>query len=129
MFVALAHSDSVDVIYIDFSKAFDSIVFSKLLLKLSTLGTAGELLTWLAAFLLNMSQLVAIENVCSGVSQVISDVPQGSVLGPVLFLVFIIDIDTSLCAARILVYNYLHMILKFTILFILVIPRLLFSGL
>ena len=98
-FVALAHSDSVDVIYIDFSKAFDSIVYSKLLFKLSSLGITGKLLAWLAAFLHNRSQCVAIENVFSSVSSVISGVPQGSVLGPVLFLVFIYDIDV-ICPFR-----------------------------
>jgi hypothetical protein len=98
-FVALAHSDSVDVIYIDFSKAFDSIVYSKLLFKLSSLGIKGKLLAWLAAFLHNRSQCVAIENVFSSVSTVISGVPQGSVLGPVLFLVFINDIDV-ICHGR-----------------------------
>jgi hypothetical protein len=98
-FVALAHSDSVDVIYIDFSKAFDSIVYSKLLFKLSSLGITGKLLAWLAAFLHNRSQCVAIENVFSSVSSVISGVPQGSVLGPVLFLVFINDIDV-ICQGR-----------------------------
>ena len=74
-FVALAHSDSVDVIYIDFSKAFDSIVHSKLLFKLASLGITGKLLAWLAAFLHNRSQCVAIENVFSSVSSVISGVP------------------------------------------------------
>ena len=59
-FVALAHSDSIDVIYIDFSKAFDSIVFSKLLVKVSSLGITGKLLAWLAAFLRSRSQCVAI---------------------------------------------------------------------
>lgn len=98
-FVALAHYDSVDVIYIDFSKAFDSIVYSKLLFKLSSLGIAGKLLAWLTAFLHNRSQCVAIENVFSSVSSVISGVPQGSVLGPVLFLVFINDIDV-ICQGR-----------------------------
>ena len=58
-FVALAHSDTVDVIYIDFYNAFDSIVFSKLLVKLSSLGITGKLLAWLAAFLHNRSQCVA----------------------------------------------------------------------
>jgi ribonuclease P/MRP protein subunit RPP40 len=98
-FVALAHSDSVDVIYIDFSKAFDSIVYSKLLFKLSSLGITGKLLAWLAAFLHNRNQCVAIENTFSSVSSVISGVPQGSVLGPVLFLVFINDIDV-ICHGR-----------------------------
>jgi ribonuclease P/MRP protein subunit RPP40 len=98
-FVATAHSDSVDVIYIDFSKAFDSIVYSKLLFKLSSLGITGKLLAWLAAFLHNRNQCVAIENIFSSVSSVISGVPQGSVLGPVLFLVFINDIDV-ICHGR-----------------------------
>ena len=70
-FVALVHSGSVDVIYIDFSKAFDSIVFSKLLFKLSSLGITGKLLAWLAAFLHNRNQCVAIENVYSNVSDVL----------------------------------------------------------
>ena len=50
-FVALAHSDSVNVSYIDFSNAFDSKAFSKLLVKHSSLGVTGKLLAWLAAFL------------------------------------------------------------------------------
>jgi low affinity Fe/Cu permease len=98
-FVALAHSDSVDVIYIDFSKAFNSIVHSELLFKLSSLGITGKLLAWLSVFLRNRSQCVVIENVFSSVSDVISGVPQGSVLGPVLFLVYMNDID-DICHGR-----------------------------
>jgi len=61
--------------------------------KLSSLAITGKLMTWLAAFQQNRSQCVAIENVFSNVSYVIIGVPQRSVLGPVLFLVFKNDID------------------------------------
>jgi Reverse transcriptase (RNA-dependent DNA polymerase) len=60
-FVALAHHDSVDLILIDFPKAFDSIVHSKLLFELSSIGLTGKLLAWLAACLHNRSQCVAID--------------------------------------------------------------------
>ena len=87
----------VDVVYIDFSRAFDSIVFSKLLSKLSSYGIDGKLLSWLDAFLHNRLQYVVIENCFSNVSDVVSGVPQGSVLGPIMFLIFINDIETVCC--------------------------------
>jgi len=96
-FIALPHSDSVDVIYIDLLKAFDSMVFSKLLFTLSSLGITVKLLAWLAAFLHIRSQCVTFKNVFSSVSYVISGVPQG----PVLFLVFKKDIDVICQGPRI----------------------------
>jgi len=95
--VSISKHTCVDVVYIDFSRAFDSIVFTKLLAKLSAYGIDGKLLMWLSAFLHNRCQYVVIENCFSSVADVISGVPQGSVLGPVLFLIFINDIESICC--------------------------------
>jgi ribonuclease P/MRP protein subunit RPP40 len=84
--VALNDSNSVDVIYIDFKRAFDSIVYSKLIHKLTCYCISGKLLAWISAFLHNRMQSVVIENTNSVYVDVISGVPQDSVLGPILFI-------------------------------------------
>jgi hypothetical protein len=94
--VALTSHHSADVIYIDFSRAFDSVVFTKLIAKLEHYDITGRLLTWISAFLHNRTQCVVLENCFSTVTDVKSGVVQGSVLGPILFLIFINDV-TSVC--------------------------------
>jgi hypothetical protein len=73
--VALNKSNSVDIIYIDFRRAFYSIVFTKLLYKLQTYGVGGNLLVWISAFVTGRSQCVVVDNVHSSYVDVISGVP------------------------------------------------------
>jgi ribonucleases P/MRP protein subunit RPP40 len=75
--------------YIDFSKAFDSIVTSKLLYKLESNGVTGLSLKWIECFLSNRIQCVVLDHIFSSFSKVFSGVPQGSVLGTILFLLYI----------------------------------------
>ena len=79
-----------------FSKA-DSIVTSKLLVKLQTYGITGQLLAWISLFLTNRTQRVVIDYCLSSECDVISGVPQGTVLGPILFLIYINDVEHVCC--------------------------------
>jgi ribonuclease P/MRP protein subunit RPP40 len=84
-FVALNNKHSVDVIYIDFQKAFDTVSHSKLILKLESYGLSDPLLRWIKAFLSNRTQAVKISDCISDRIPVTSGVPT-------LFLMFIINI-------------------------------------
>ena len=93
----------IDAIYIDFAKAFDSISHPKLIQKLNFYGIQGNLLRWISAFLSGRTQVVKINDTYSKSLNVTSGVPQGTVLGPILFIIFVNDIvkEIKFCDVKI----------------------------
>ena len=92
----LDRGNFISAAYIDFARAFDCVPISLLLAKCEAFGIKGSLLRWLRAFLFNRTQSVRVGASQSEVYSVPSGVPQGSVLGPLLFNLYISDIGRSL---------------------------------
>ena len=95
----LEKGKSVDVVYVDFAKAFDKVDFGITLRKLKEFGVDGKLGRWLYHFLTGRFQTVMVNGCKSNPEPMKSGVPQGSVLGPLLFLVLISDIDKSIVSS------------------------------
>ena len=86
---SMASGNVIDVIYFDFAKAFDTVPHRRLLKKLECYGINDSVLRWIEAFLTGRSQLVKVNGERSKHCQLQSRVPQGSVLGPLLFVLYI----------------------------------------
>ena len=89
---ALSNGDDMDAIYLDYAKAFDKVDHQLLIRKLQLYGFHPKIIIWIESFLTNRTQQVVVDGHMSIIALIISGVPQGTVLGPILFLIFINDI-------------------------------------
>ena len=100
---ALEEGANLDCIYLDFLKSYDKVDHGTHLHKLRAMGISGKIGSWIMNFLLQRRQQVLVNRNKSSISYPKSGVPQGSVLGPMLFLLFIGDISKGISAST-LVY-------------------------
>ena len=83
----------VDVIYLDFQKAFDKVPHQRITRKLKSHGMGNSIINWVEQWLTDRKQRVVVDGQVSSWQPILSGVPQGSVLGPILFLVYTNDLE------------------------------------
>ena len=89
-------NNNIDIIYLDFRKAFDTVPHQRLLTKLKSYGISGPLHEWIKNFLTGRTQKVRINSHFSSKTEVHSGIPQGSILGPILFTIFVNDLPEGI---------------------------------